>query len=134
MNLRYLDEAAVATYVERGGIQAPKGPAGSVIFANTNIVHGGSIIYSIECQVHYVMQCLALMLDRRSSTLEIPEVVNDEYNEEVQSISQTLAWGHPGVQSWYKNSDGKVVNNSPFSNLEFWDRTHDVEPNRYQLS
>jgi 4-hydroxyacetophenone monooxygenase len=100
---------------------------------NTNIVHGGSIIYSIECQVHYVMQCLALMLDRHAALLEIPEAINDEYNEEVQDVSRTLAWGHPGVQSWYKNSDGKVVNNSPFSNLEFWQRTHDVEPNRYAL-
>ena len=100
---------------------------------NTNIVHGGSIIYSIECQVHYVMQCLALMLERRAQALEIPESMNDEYNEEVQAISRNLAWGHPGVQSWYKNSDGKVVNNSPFSNLEFWQRTHDVEPNRYAL-
>ncbi|MGE0624430.1 MAG: flavin-containing monooxygenase [Pseudomonadales bacterium] len=100
---------------------------------NTNIVHGGSIIYSIECQVHYVMQCLALMIGRRARALEIPESVNDEYNDEVQAISRTLAWGHPGVQSWYKNSDGKVVNNSPFSNLEFWQRTHDVEPNRYAL-
>lgn len=100
---------------------------------NTNIVHGGSIIYSIECQVHYVMQCLALMLERRAKALEIPESMNDEYNEEVQAISRNLAWGHPGVQSWYKNSDGKVVNNSPFSNLEFWQRTHDVEPNRYAL-
>ncbi|MEM1437178.1 MAG: NAD(P)/FAD-dependent oxidoreductase [Pseudomonadota bacterium] len=100
---------------------------------NTNIVHGGSIIYSIECQVHYLMQCLALMLERRASTLEIPEAVNNAYNDEVQAISRNLAWGHPGVQSWYKNSDGKVVNNSPFSNLEFWERTHDVEPNRYAL-
>ncbi len=100
---------------------------------NTNIVHGGSIIYSIECQVHYVMQCLTLMLERQAKEIEIPEAMNDEYNEEVQAISRTLAWGHPGVQSWYKNSDGKVVNNSPFSNLEFWQRTHDVEPNRYAL-
>ncbi len=100
---------------------------------NTNIVHGGSIIYGTECQVHYVMQCLALMLERQAREIEIPESMNDEYNEEVQAISRTLAWGHDGVQSWYKNSDGKVVNNSPFSNLEFWQRTHDVEPNRYAL-
>ena len=100
---------------------------------NTNIVHGGSIIYNTECQVHYVMQCLALMLERRSKVLEIPLAATDEYNEEVQAISQNLAWGHPGVQSWYKNSDGKVVNNSPFSNLEYWSRTHNVEPNRYQM-
>lgn len=100
---------------------------------NTNIVHGGSIIYSIECQVHYVMQCLALMVERQAQAIEIPDAINEAYNDEVQNISQTLAWGHPGVQSWYKNSAGKVVNNSPFSNLEFWERTHDVEPNRYAL-
>ncbi|MFT7220388.1 MAG: 4-hydroxyacetophenone monooxygenase [Candidatus Azotimanducaceae bacterium] len=99
---------------------------------NTNIVHGGSIIYNTECQVHYVMQCIALMLSQRVKTLEIPESETTRYNEEVQEISKNLAWGHPGVESWYKNSDGMVVNNSPFSNLEFWLRTHDVEPNRYE--
>ena len=98
---------------------------------NTNIVHGGSIIFCIECQVHYIMQCLVLMLERELKSLEIPQDTADAYNEEVQEISAKLAWGHPGVNSWYKNSAGKVVNNSPFSNLEFWVRTHDVEPNRY---
>ena len=98
---------------------------------NTNIVHGGSIIFCIECQVHYIMQCLVLMLERELKSLEIPQDIADAYNEEVQEISAKLAWGHPGVNSWYKNSAGKVVNNSPFSNLEFWVRTHDVEPNRY---
>ncbi len=100
---------------------------------NTNIVHGGSIIYNTECQVHYIMQCLALMLKRQSPMLEIPQAVTDEYNEEVQAISKHLAWGHPGVESWYKNSDGKVVNNSPYSNLGYWSVTHDVEPNRYHM-
>ena len=100
---------------------------------NTNIVHGGSIIYNTECQVHYIMQCLTLMLERRSKLLEIPQEATDEYNEEVQKLSRNLALGHPCVESWYKNSDGKVVNNSPFSNLEYWSRTHDVEPNRYRM-
>ena len=79
------------------------------------------------------MQCLALMLERQSSILEIPQAATDEYNEEVQAISKHLAWGHPGVESWYKNSDGKVVNNSPYSNLGYWSVTHDVEPNRYRM-
>ena len=116
------------------GILVPDYPNMFCLYGpNTNIVHGGSIIYNTECQVNYVMQCLSLMLSRDSSTLEIPQAAADEYNEEVQSISETLAWGHPGVQSWYKNSEGKVVNNSPFSNLEYWARTHDVEPNRYLM-
>lgn len=100
---------------------------------NTNIVHGGSIIYNTECQVHYVMQCLLLMMEQRGKLLEIPQGATDEYNEEVQTLSKNLAWGHPGVESWYKNSDGKVVNNSPFSNLEYWSRTHDAEPDTYRM-
>ena len=116
------------------GILVPDYPNLFCIYGpNTNIVHGGSIIYNTECQVHYIMQCLVLMLKQRGKLLEIPQEATDEYNEEVQSLSKNLAWGHPGVESWYKNSDGKVVNNSPFSNLEYWSRTHDAEPNTYRM-
>jgi 4-hydroxyacetophenone monooxygenase len=73
------------------------------------------------------------MLERQARELEVSAAANEAYNEEVQAISRTLAWGHPGVQSWYKNSDGKVVNNSPFPNLEYWRRTHDAEPDLYAL-
>ncbi len=98
---------------------------------NTNIVHGGGIIYQTECQVHYVMQCLSHMVRERVRSMEVREDVNDAYNERVQAISRTLAWGHPGVQSWYKNSDGKVVNNSPFSFEEYWQLTHELETGNY---
>ncbi len=101
---------------------------------NTNIVHGGSIIYNTECQVHYLMQCIALMFDKQVKELEVHRETNEKYNAEVQELSRSLAWGHPGVQSWYKNSQGIVVNNSPFSNLEYWSRTHDIDPDFYNLS
>lgn len=38
--LRALDPARVAELIARGGIVAPKGPPGSVIFAHTNFLHG----------------------------------------------------------------------------------------------
>jgi 4-hydroxyacetophenone monooxygenase len=98
---------------------------------NTNIVHGGAIIYQTECQVHYVMQCLVHMISERLRSMEVLAEVNEAYNEKVQALSQTLAWGHPGVQSWYKNSQGKVVNNSPFSFEEYWKITHDLAPEHY---
>ena len=98
---------------------------------NTNIVHGGSIIYQVECQVHYVMQCLVHMIEKQLRSMEVREEVNDEYNDRVQAISATLAWGHPGVQSWYKNSQGYVVNNSPFSLQKFWEVNHDLVADHY---
>ena len=98
---------------------------------NTNIVHGGSIIYQVECQVHYVMQCITAMIEDKILELEVRPESNDEYNDQVQELSKTLAWGHPGVKSWYKNSQGKVVNNSPFSLQRFWEVTHDLDLSEY---
>jgi 4-hydroxyacetophenone monooxygenase len=116
------------------GIVVPDYPNLFTLYGpNTNIVHGGSIIYQTECQVHYVMKCVVKMIQQRLGSMEIREAVNDEYNERVQSISKTLAWGHPGVRSWYKNSQGHVVNNSPFSLQKFWEVTHDVVEDHYLL-
>ncbi len=100
---------------------------------NTNIVHGGSIIYQVECQVHYVMQCLALLISKGLRSMEPSAERNAAYNREVRARSAQLAWGHGGVRSWYKNSRGRVINNSPFSLHEFWERVHDLDPQEYIL-
>ncbi len=116
------------------GIAVPDFPNLFCLYGpNTNIVHGGSIIYQVECQIHYVMQCVAAMLDQGIAAMEVKRNVNERYNSEVQAISQTLAWGHPGVHSWYKNSQGKVVNNSPFSLHHYWEVTHELALSDYEL-
>ena len=116
------------------GVSVPDFPNLFCLYGpNTNIVHGGSIIYQVECQIHYVMQCITAMLDKSVDAIEVRSEVNDAYNEEVQAISRTLAWGHPNVESWYKNSDGQVINNSPFSLQKFWAITHDLDLDDYHL-
>ncbi len=40
--IRALNNCDVASAIEANGVVAPKGPAGSVIFANTNIIHGSA--------------------------------------------------------------------------------------------
>ena len=116
------------------GISIPDFPNLFCLYGpNTNIVHGGSIIYQTECQIHYVMQCLTAMLEKQIDAIDVRSEVNDRYNTEVQAISKTLAWGHPNVQSWYKNADGRVVNNSPFSLQQYWEVTHEVDLDDYHL-
>lgn len=116
------------------GISVPGFPNLFCLYGpNTNIVHGGSIIYQTECQIHYVMQCLTEMIDKEIDAIDIRPEVNSEYNDKVQAISRTLAWGHPNVQSWYKNSEGRVINNSPFSLQQYWEVTHDVDLADYHL-
>lgn len=116
------------------GISVPDFPNLFCLYGpNTNIVHGGSIIYQTECQIHYVMQCLTEMIDKGIDAIEVRNEVNSSYNDEVQTISRNLAWGHPNVESWYKNSEGRVVNNSPFSLQKYWEVTHDVDLADYHL-
>ncbi len=110
------------------GITVPDYPNMFCLYGpNTNIVHGGSIIYQVECQVRYVMSCIMELAQTDIKSLECKDDVNVEYNNEVQHLSENLAWGHPDVDSWYKNSKGRVVNNSPFCFQEYWERTHDPE-------
>ena len=116
------------------GITVPDFPNLFCLYGpNTNIVHGGSIIYQVECQIHYIMQCLAAMADKDIDTMEVRTEVNASYNDEVQALSRQLAWGHAGVESWYKNSQGKVVNNSPYSLHRYWETTHELDMADYQL-
>jgi 4-hydroxyacetophenone monooxygenase len=116
------------------GITVPNFPNLFCLYGpNTNIVHGGSIIYQVECQIHYAMQCVAAMLNQGIAALEVKANVNAQYNEDVQRRSRALAWGHPGVQSWYKNSSGRVVNNSAFSLHGYWEVTHDLDLSDYEV-
>ncbi|MEM7080068.1 MAG: NAD(P)/FAD-dependent oxidoreductase [Pseudomonadota bacterium] len=115
------------------GISVPGFPNLFCLYGpNTNIVHGGSIIYQVECQIHYVMQAISALINRSIAAIDVKREVNAAYNERVQSISRTLAWGHPGVESWYKNSEGRVVNNSPFSLQEYWSVTHELSLEDYE--
>ena len=116
------------------GVSVPDFPNLFCLYGpNTNIVHGGSIIYQVECQIHYVMQCITAMLQKELDAIDVRDDANHDYNERVQAISRTLAWGHPNVESWYKNSDGRVINNSPFSLQQYWAETHDIDLSAYHL-
>ncbi|HIG44512.1 MAG TPA: NAD(P)/FAD-dependent oxidoreductase [Gammaproteobacteria bacterium] len=110
------------------GITVPDYPNLFCLYGpNTNIVHGGSIIYQVECQVRFIMSCIFELIQTDIRSIECKDDVNVEYNKEVQELSENLAWGHPDVDSWYKNSKGRVVNNSPFCFQEYWERTHDPD-------
>jgi 4-hydroxyacetophenone monooxygenase len=44
-----------------------------------------------------------------------------------------MAWGWSPVNSWYKNSKGRVAQNWPFTLLEYWDRTRQPNPDDFEL-
>ncbi|MBX3705574.1 MAG: NAD(P)/FAD-dependent oxidoreductase [Pseudomonadales bacterium] len=101
---------------------------------NTNIVVNGSIVFFSECEVRYILGCIALLLDGGHRALDCRPAVHDAFNQSVDAANAEMAWGAPNVQSWYKNERGRVTQNWPFTLLEFWQRTRVPDPADYEFS
>jgi 4-hydroxyacetophenone monooxygenase len=95
---------------------------------NTNLVHGGSIIFHSECQVRYILGCLRLLLEDGRASMDCKPQVHDDFNVKVDEANSARTWGMPGVSSWYKNSKGRITQNWPWRLVDYWSATR--EPNR----
>jgi 4-hydroxyacetophenone monooxygenase len=115
------------------GIVVPNFPNFFMLYGpNTNIVVNGSIIYFSECEVHYVMQCLHHVLATHVRAIDCLQPVHDAYNMRIDDGNRMMAWGASSVNSWYKSESGRVAQNWPFSLLEFWQQTRDINGADYE--
>jgi cation diffusion facilitator CzcD-associated flavoprotein CzcO len=88
---------------------------------NTNLGHN-SVLFMIECQVNYVLQCIAHMRRKNLACLEVNPGVHARFNDELQTKLQAVTWS-TGCTSWYKTASGKVTNNWSGFATEYWWRT-----------
>lgn len=87
---------------------------------NTQLGHGGSFIFIMECQINYVLDALKQMFDNNITELECKRDVHDTYNEVIQERHQNMIWTHTGMTTYVRNQHGRVVSNNPWTILEFW--------------
>jgi 4-hydroxyacetophenone monooxygenase len=85
--------------------------------------HGGSIMFVIEMQMRYIMDLLGKMLKQGFGAVEIRQDVHDAYNRDVDEKHANMVWTHPGVETYYRNERGRVVVNSPYKNVKFFEMT-----------
>lgn len=101
---------------------------------NTNLAHGGSIIFHTECQVRYIAQALREMIEKDYSTVEVRAEVHDGYNRILDEACRSMVWSHPGVTSWYKNKHNRVTVTSPWTLLDYWKMTRHFVPEEYRVT
>lgn len=101
---------------------------------NTQFGHGGSLITVLERQMHYVVSLVRQMIDQGIDTADIRRDVHDSYNAKVDATHAQMVWTYPGVETYYKNSRGRVVVNNPFRVLEFWRMTETADLSEYNLT
>jgi len=81
--------------------------------------------------MHYVMSLLRQMFTNGYTQVEVREDVHDAYNAKVDATHQQMVWTYPGVESYYKNSKGRIVINNPFRILDVWRMTEVADLKEY---
>jgi 4-hydroxyacetophenone monooxygenase len=81
--------------------------------------------------VRYIVGAAKLLLETGAASLEVREEVHDRFNEAVDAANATMAWGQPGVTSWYKNAKGRVSQNWPWPLVDYWRATLTPNPHEF---
>ena len=97
---------------------------------NTNLGHN-SIIFMLECQVRYVMSCLAAMQERDLASLDVRPETMAAYNVQLQTVLDRSVWART-EKSWYKRADGRITNNWSGTTAAYWWRTRRVDLDDYR--
>ena len=97
---------------------------------NTNLGHN-SIIFMMECQIAYIMGAIDALQREDLRYLDLQPVVMDAFNAEVKSALRGSAWA-AAPDSWYKDAEGHITNNWPWSTFFYWLRTRTFDRAAYR--
>lgn len=100
---------------------------------NTNLAHGGSIIFQAECQVHYILASIEMLLERGAAAMDCTKAAHDAYNDRLDKVLSRMVWTNEGVTNWYQNKRGRVTTNSPWRLVEYWELTRKPEPEAFNF-
>lgn len=112
------------------GISVPDFPNLFLMYGpNTNLGHN-SIIFMIECQTNYILDCLTQMDTRRVASINLRREVLDAFDSNLQNELQRTAWASTG-KSWYKTEDGRITNNWFGSTMRYWWKIRNADLSLY---
>ncbi len=92
---------------------------------NTNLGHN-SIILMIENQVNYILQCINILSRENLKFMNVRPSSQNRYNQRLQTQATNTVW-NSGCTNWYKNKDGKIINNWPYATWKYFLETRQVE-------
>lgn len=98
---------------------------------NTNLGHN-SIIFMIECQANYIVQCVQKLKADNLLYLDVKPEALRASNSLVQSDNENSVF-NAGCTSWYKTEAGKVTNNWANYTFKYWWQTRHPDFAEYDL-
>jgi cation diffusion facilitator CzcD-associated flavoprotein CzcO len=99
---------------------------------NTGLGHN-SIVFMIESQLNYLMDCLEHMKARGADVFEVRGEVQEAFNQRIQQRLQGTVWNSGGCASWYLDENGKNTTIWPGFTWPFRQETRHFESSDYVL-
>jgi cation diffusion facilitator CzcD-associated flavoprotein CzcO len=97
---------------------------------NTGLGHS-SIVYMLESQINYVLDCLLHMDAERIATYEVRPDAVATFDAEMQKRLASSVWNQGGCASWYLDSTGRNTVMWPGFTFEFRRRLKHFDPSAY---
>ena len=94
------------------GVSVPGFPNFFMLYGPNTNLGSSSIIFMIEQQAKYIMQCVQKLAKGDAKAVEVKHAPMKSYNERIQKKLQSSVWS-AGCNSWYHTDSGKVTNNWP---------------------
>lgn len=83
--------------------------------------HGAGHNFGVEVMVHYVMECLQLMAQRKASTIEVTPEAFEAYVRQIDDAMAETVWCHtPTAHTYYRSGGGRIVTAFPFRLIDVW--------------
>ncbi|MFD0684992.1 flavin-containing monooxygenase [Actinomadura fibrosa] len=99
---------------------------------NSGLGHN-SMIFMIEAQVRYVLQCLRMRDEAGATSIAVRQTVQDRFNAWVRHRSEGAVWVAGGCDSWYLDRDGVNRAAWPASTVAYWLRTRRLDPDDFRI-
>ncbi|MHA7179385.1 flavin-containing monooxygenase [Arthrobacter sp. MDB2-24] len=96
---------------------------------NTNLNHN-SVVSMLEPQHRYISQAVRYLAEHDSTALEVGREVLEQFTAYLQEELSKSAFSSD-CSSWYKNEDGRVINNWSGTVEEYRSKTHDLRLEDY---
>jgi hypothetical protein len=91
-----------------------------------------SVVYMIESQIGYVLDCLRMIDARRISTIEVRPGVQAAYYADIQSHLASTVWAS-GCASWYLHPSGRNPTLWPSFTFRYRRQMRRFDPRPYEL-
>jgi len=115
------------------GMTVPGFPNFFIMYGpNSSMGHGGSYIQVAECQIRYIVDLICSMIEQGIASVDCRDDVCVQYNCSVDAAHAKMVWTHRGMQTYYRNTQGRIVTNSPWRVVDYWRMTHEANLDDFQ--